>query len=74
MSKDGRLTNDLVSQIKVTMESHKHQVGLDCNKDMDMVVKVAMECQKHQEGLDCNKDMDMVVKVAMEQWRANSTW
>ena len=55
MSKDGRLTNDLVSQIKVTMESHKHQVGLDCNKDMDMVVKVAMESKMYQVGLDRNR-------------------
>ena len=34
------------------MECHKHLLGLDCNKGIDMLVKVSMECQKHKVGLD----------------------
>ena len=48
--------------VKIAMECHSHQVGLDTNEGMNMVIKVTMKCHNYQVGLDSNEGLDMVAE------------
>ena len=51
--------------VKIAMECHSHQVGLDTNEGLDMVIKVAIKCHNYQVGLDSNEGLDMVAEKIM---------